>query len=155
MIGLCGGFFLLWVYRSSDDPKPNLPDTRTKLDVRAKNAPVSQSASALSSSLTVAQRNAVRSAKSYLQVSGFSRQGLIDQLSSQYGGQYAVGDATAAVDSLNINWNTQAVKSAEEYLQVSGFSCQGLIDQLSSQYGGQYTVGQATYGATQAGICSR
>ena len=84
---------------------------------------------------------------------GFSRQGLIDQLSSQYGSQYAVEDATFAVDSLNVDWNAQAVKSANSYLKFTGFSCQGLIDQLSSQYGSQYTVEQATYAATQVGLC--
>ena len=103
--------------------------------------------------LTVAQRNAVRSANSYLQLSGFSRQGLIDQLSSEFGDGYSVGDATVAVDSLSIDWNAQAARSAVSYLELSGFSCQGLIDQLSSEFGDKYTVEQATSGATQAGIC--
>ena len=86
-------------------------------------------------------------------MSGFSRQGLIDQLSSEYGDQFSVQDATAAVDSLHVDWNAQAVRSAQSYLEMSGFSCQGLIDQLSSPYGDKYTVDQATYGARQAGIC--
>jgi hypothetical protein len=86
-------------------------------------------------------------------MSGFSRQGLIDQLSSEYGDRFTVGDATAAVDSLDIDWRTQAARSAASYLKMSGFSCQGLIDQLSSQHGDKYTAEQATYGATQAGIC--
>lgn len=105
------------------------------------------------SNLTSVQRNAARSAESYLQFSGFSRQGLIGQLSSEFGDKFSVGDATAAVDSLSIDWNTQAARSAASYLKMSGFSCQGLIDQLSSQHGDKYTVTQATYGATQAGIC--
>lgn len=103
--------------------------------------------------LTAVQRNAVRSARSYLNISGFARQGLIDQLSSEYGNQYSIGDATVAVDSLNVDWNAQAVRSAESYLKMSGFSCRGLIEQLSSEHGNKYTVGQATYGAKQAGAC--
>lgn len=103
--------------------------------------------------LTAAQRNAVRSATSYLKMSGFSRQGLIDQLSSEYGDRFSVSDATVAVDSLNTDWRLQAARSAASYLKMSGFSCQGLIDQLSSQHGDKYTVEQATYGARQAGIC--
>ena len=86
-------------------------------------------------------------------MSGFSRQGLIDQLSSDFGDGYNRGDATVAVDSLDINWNEQASRSAAVYLQMSGFSCRGLIQQLSADAGDQYTVAQATYGATQAGIC--
>jgi hypothetical protein len=104
-------------------------------------------------SLTPAQRNAVRSARGYLNISGFSREGLINQLSSEYGDKYNVGDATVAVDSLNVDWNTQAARSAAAYLKISGFSCQGLIGQLSSDAGDKYTASEATYGATQTGIC--
>ena len=52
-------------------------------------------------SLTGPQKNAVRSAKQYLSFKGFSRSGLIQQLSSDYGDGYNVDDATVAVDSLN------------------------------------------------------
>lgn len=104
-------------------------------------------------SLTTPQKNAVRSAKQYISMAGFSRDGLIQQLSSDYGDGYKVTDATVAVDSLNIDWNMQAVRSAKQYLDMQGFSCKGLIQQLSSSAGDKYTVGQATYGAQQAGAC--
>ena len=99
------------------------------------------------------QNNAARSAKQYLGISGFSRNGLINQLSSSAGDGYDIADATVAVDSLNIDWSKQAVRSAEQYLSISGFSCRGLINQLSSSAGDKYTVSQATYGAQQAGAC--
>jgi len=94
--------------------------------------------------------NARRSAESYLDLTGFSRQGLIDQLSSDYGDQYPVEVATAAVDSLNVDWNAEAVEAAESYLETSGFSHAGLVDQLSSEYGDQFTREQAEHGATVA-----
>ena len=100
-----------------------------------------------------ASAQAVESAQSYLEFSGFSRQGLIDQLSSEFGDQYSIDEATRAVDSLVVDWNTEAADSARSYLESSGFSCQGLIDQLSSEFGDQYTVEQATFGATDAGVC--
>lgn len=103
--------------------------------------------------LTGPQNNAVRSAKQYLSMTGFSRDGLIHQLSSDAGDGYEVSDATVAVDSLNIDWNLEAVKSAKQYLGMTGFSCKGLIKQLSSSAGEKYTVDQATYGAKQAGGC--
>lgn len=105
-------------------------------------------------SLTRPQSNAVRSASQYLSMSGFSRKGLIDQLSSSYGDGYDKADATIAVDSLDVDWNEQAARSAAQYLEMSGFSCNGLIDQLSSSAGDKYTKDQATYGAQQAGACS-
>lgn len=104
-------------------------------------------------SLTIPQQNAVKSATDYLRISGFSRDGLIAQLSSDAGDGYGKADATVAVDSLDIDWNEQAARSAREYVEMSGFSCQGLVEQLSSSAGDKYTVEQATYGAKQAGIC--
>ena len=126
---------------------PLVPDTP-----ESSVAPASASVDA--ASLTTSQQNARRSAESYLEFTGFSREGLIKQLSSEHGDQYSVEDATAAVDSLVVDWNEQAARSAESYLSMMGFSCKGLIDQLSSEHGDKYTVEQATYGATKAGICS-
>jgi len=104
-------------------------------------------------SLSGPQKNAVRSASNYLSISGFSRDGLINQLSSSYGDGYSAVDARAAVDSLSVSWNEQAVRSAQQYLSMMGFSCSGLIKQLSSDAGDKYTVSQATYGAQQSGAC--
>jgi hypothetical protein len=101
--------------------------------------------------LTGPQKNAVRSANNYLSMTGFSRDGLIEQLSSSYGEGYDRADATAAVDSLSVDWNIQAKRSAEQYLAMMGFSCNGLIEQLSSDAGDKYTQSQAAYGAQQAG----
>ncbi|GAT00348.1 Ltp family lipoprotein [Mycolicibacterium fortuitum] len=95
---------------------------------------------------TASQRNAVRSAKGYLDYSAFSRQGLIEQL--EYEG-FSTADATLAVDSIATDWNVQAAKAAKAYLDYSGFSRSGLIDQL--EYEG-YTPAQAAYGATAAGL---
>lgn len=114
---------------------------------------VEKASPAKSEGLTNVQRNAVRSAERYLRMTGFSKQGLIQQLSSEYGDQFSVADAAAAVNSMEVDWNENAARSAARYLQMSGFSCQGLIDQLSSEYGDNYTRSQAEYGARQAGAC--
>jgi post-segregation antitoxin (ccd killing protein) len=105
------------------------------------------------SNLTVSQQNAVAAAKQYLQTSAFSKQGLIDQLDSSAGDGYSVNDATMAVDSLTVNWDSEAAQAAKQYLQISAFSCQGMIQQLSSSAGDQYTQAQAQYGATKVGLC--
>jgi len=94
--------------------------------------------------------NAERAAQDYLDMQGFSRQGLIDQLSSDYGDKFPVAIATAAVDALTVDWNQEAVEAAQGYVEMQGFSRQGLIDQLSSDYGDKFTVAQATYGADKA-----
>jgi pyruvate/2-oxoglutarate dehydrogenase complex dihydrolipoamide acyltransferase (E2) component len=120
----------------------------------AKNAQEEQQPAAGAESLTRPQKYAAKSATRYLSISGFSRNGLIHQLSSSAGEGYDVADATVAVDGLKIDWNQQAVRSAKQYLDVQAFSCKGLIRQLSSRAGEKYTVDQATYGAQQAGACN-
>lgn len=101
---------------------------------------------------TSGQRNALRAAKNYLSISPFSRQGLIEQLSSSAGDGYSVADATYAADNVGANWNEQAAKAAKNYLEIMPFSRQGLIEQLSSSAGDGYTVQQATYGVDKAGL---
>ena len=45
---------------------------------------------------------AVLSAKSYLDMGGFSRSGLIEQLTSQYGEQFTLAQATYAVNQVGL-----------------------------------------------------
>jgi hypothetical protein len=103
-------------------------------------------------SLTKSQEQAIGSAKSYLEFSGFSRKGLIQQLSSDAGEGYSKADATYAVDHIEVNWNEQAAKSAKAYLAMTHFSRKGLIQQLESSAGDGYTHAQALYGVSKAGL---
>ncbi len=102
--------------------------------------------------LTVAQEQAVKSAESYLEMSGFSEKGLIDQLTSDYGEGFSKKDAVFAVAYLHPNWNAEAVESAKSYMEMGGFSRKGLIDQLSSAYGEKFTQAQATHAANAVGL---
>lgn len=105
---------------------------------------------------TLSQQNAYESAKSYLDFAGFSRAGLLGQLTSQYGEQFPPEDAEFAIARLEaeggVDWNAEAAESAKSYLEFSSFSRQGLIDQLTSEYGEQFTQEQAEYGVSQAGF---
>jgi Host cell surface-exposed lipoprotein len=101
---------------------------------------------------TASQDNARRSAESYLEMSAFSRKGLIQQLSSSAGEGFSRADAIYAVNHIDVDWNEQAAKSAKGYLDMSTFSRQGLIEQLSSDAGEGFTYAQAVYGVNQTGL---
>ncbi len=116
-------------------------------------APLAVTAASPASATTGPQRQAIGSAQDYLRAMPFSKQGLIDQLSSPYGAGFSVKIATYAVNHIKVNWNKQAVKSANSYLKVMHFSCDGLIDQLESPYGAQFTHNQAVYGAYRTSAC--
>lgn len=75
--------------------------------------------------LTNSQKNAVRSANDYLSMMPFSKEGLIEQLSSDAGEGYDRNDAEIAVNNLIVDWNEQAAKAGENYLDMMGFSCKG------------------------------
>ena len=62
---------------------------------------VSWSAPAWAGSLTGPQKNAVRSAKNYLRLQGFSCNGLIQQLSSSAGDNFTLEQATYGAQQTN------------------------------------------------------
>lgn len=92
-------------------------------------------------SATTSQKNALKSAKSYLNYSAFSYEGLIHQLEYE---KYSTEDATWAADNCGANWYEQAEKQAKSYLDYSAFSHDGLIHQL--EYEG-FTTDEATKAA--------
>jgi hypothetical protein len=102
--------------------------------------------------MSVSQEQAVRSAEDYLDFQAFSKKGLIDQLSSNFGDGFSKADAVFAVNNIEVDWFEQAAKSAKEYLEFQSFSRQGLIDQLASPYGDNFTHAQAVYGVDQTGL---
>ena len=95
--------------------------------------------------MTMSQKNALRSAESYLEYMAFSYSGLIEQLEYE---KYSHDDAVYAADNCGADWNEQAVKCAKNYLNTMPFSRDELIEQL--EYEG-FTHDQAVYGVEQNG----
>lgn len=93
---------------------------------------------------TFGEKNALASACEYLEVSAFSREGLIEQL--EYEG-YTLSEATYGVDNCGADWYYQAYRMATEYLEFMSFSKKELIEQL--EYEG-FTSQQAEYGVNEA-----
>ena len=93
---------------------------------------------------TKGEKNALASAKAYLNFMNFSYKGLCDQLS--YEG-FTSSECKYAADNCGADWYEQAAGSAKAYLSFMAFSKQGLIDQLV--YEG-YTKQEAEYGAAIA-----
>ena len=92
-----------------------------------------------------ANSRALESAESYLEMSGFSKQGLYEQLSSASGEGFSPAEAQYAVDHVDADWNKEAVESARSYLDMSPMSRAELIQQLSSSSGEGFTYAQALY----------
>ena len=99
--------------------------------------------------MTAGQENAVQAAEDYLDFTGFSKAGLIGQLSSSAGDGFSRADATFAANHVDVDWNEEAVQAAQDYLDFTSFSKSGLIEQLSSSAGDQFTRAQAEYAVSQ------
>lgn len=98
-----------------------------------------------SAAATTGQRNALASARDYLQIMAFSKEGLIEQL--EYEG-YTASEAEYAAENCGADWMEQAAEAAQSYLDVMSFSREGLIEQL--EYEG-FTAEQAEYGVSAVG----
>ena len=96
--------------------------------------------------ISISKQNALKKAKSYLNYSAFSKQGLIEQLEYE---KFTLEQAQYGVNNCGANWNEQAEKKAESYLKYSAFSRQRLIEQL--EYEG-FTHEQAVYGVSAVGL---
>ena len=96
---------------------------------------------------TMEEKNCYKSALNYLDYAGFSKAGLIDQLSSEYGEGYPRETAEKVVNDIEdeglVDWDAEAEESAKNYLDNMAFSKQELINQLSSDYGEKFTQEQA------------
>ena len=131
------------VTTENDNPAPVVEKTETaptpaKTETKTTPAPTS--------SETVSQKNAVAKAKSYLNYTAFSHDGLVAQLEYD---QFSHADAVYGADNSGANWNEQAAKKAKAYMEYSAFSRGSLIDQLKYD---QFTQAQAEYGANAVGL---
>ena len=95
---------------------------------------------------TMSQKNAIRKAESYLDLTGFSKSGLIKQLAFE---GFSEEDSAYAVENIQVDWKEQAVKKGKEYLDMSGFSRSGLYDQLTFE---GFTDEEATYALDTIGL---
>ena len=92
-----------------------------------------------------ANGRALEAAQNYLALSGMSKQGLYEQLSSSAGEGFTSAQAQWAVDHVHADWNKEAVQSVRSYLKIQPMSRADLIDQLTSSAGEGFTYAQALY----------
>lgn len=90
-------------------------------------------------------KSAVKKAESYAQIMHMSKQGIYDQLTSEYGEQFTKEAADYAMEHVDIDWNANALKKAEDYSSTMHMSKSGIYDQLISEHGEQFTKEEAQY----------
>ena len=92
---------------------------------------------------------ALKSAQNYVDALHFSRQGLKQQLTSEYGSGFSEEAAEYALDHVDVDYKEEAVEAAQSYLDAMSFSREGLKQQLTSEYGSGFTEEEAEYALDQ------
>jgi hypothetical protein len=158
VLGIAGLIVLIVIITSVSHGGSNKPASSTSSPAAAASAPAASSAPAATSApaaqqYTVAQQQAITAAQQYLSLgSGFSRQGLIQQLDSSAGSGFSKSLAKFAVNHVQVNWDHQAALAAKGYMQMGGFSYSGMVQQLQSSAGSGFTAAQARFGAKSVGL---
>lgn len=88
-------------------------------------------------------KNALRSAKRYSDTVHMSKQGIYDQLTSEFE-QFSPEAAQYAVDHLEADYMDNALKKAKDYEATMSMSPAAIYDQLTSQFE-QFTPEEAQY----------
>ncbi len=97
------------------------------------------------STVSAEYRNALTKAQQYSDNMHMSKQGIYDQLTSEYGEKFPADAAQYAIDNVKADWNANALAKAKTYQDQGSMSKSAIHDQLTSEYGEQFTQSEADY----------
>lgn len=98
-----------------------------------------------STGVPVEYKSALSKANSYSTVMHMSKQGIYDQLVSQYGEKFSPQAAQYAINNVIADWNANALAKAKTYQDTMSMSPAAIHDQLTSAYGEKFTKSEADY----------
>ena len=90
-------------------------------------------------------QNALKKAESYSELMHMSKQGIYDQLTSEYGEKFPEDAAQYAIDNMKADWKANALAKAKSYQETMNMSKSAIYDQLISEYGEKFTKEEAQY----------
>ena len=93
----------------------------------------------------VEYQNALTKAEQYSENLYMSKQGIYDQLTSEYGEQFSEEAAQYAVDNLQADYKKNALEKAKQYQEQMAMSSDAIRDQLISENGEKFTEEEADY----------
>lgn len=124
----------LFVHHDTDDAKPtDNPTTEAPSTTDSKKDDVPRD-----------YRKALKSAENYSKTLHMSKQGIYDQLTSEFEG-FSPEAAQYAIDNIQADWNANALAKAKEYEKTLNMSDEAIRDQLVSEYGEKFTQEEADY----------
>lgn len=89
--------------------------------------------------------SAFKKAEIYSDTMHMSKEGIYDQLISEYGEKFSAEAAQYAIDNINADWNNNALEKAKIYQNDMAMSPSAIEDQLKSEHGEKFTAEEASY----------
>jgi len=96
-------------------------------------------------SVPVEYKSALNKAMMYAKTMHMSKQGVYDQLVSEYGEKFSAEAGQYAIDNMTADWNANALVKAKTYQDTMNMSPVAIHDQLTSEFGEKFTKVEADY----------
>ncbi len=107
--------------------------------------PEEKPAPAKDATIPAEYKSALNKATTYAKTMHMSKQGVYDQLVSEYGEKFSTAAAQYAIDNMKADWNANALAKAKTYQDTMNMSPAAIHDQLTSEYGEKFTQAEADY----------
>ena len=122
-------------------------NTEQKVEQSSENESIEEVAEevAAEENVPTEHKSALKKAKIYSDTMSMSKEGIYDQLTSEYGEQFSKEAAQYAIDNVEANWKENALKKAKTYQEEMAMSPKAIYDQLISDYGEKFTEEEAQY----------
>lgn len=143
LAGGIGAVVLIGILANLGGPDTSAPEGPTVTQIAEQ--PAEQNNAEPADDVPTEWRNALRQAGTYSDTMHMSKQGVYDQLVSEYGGQFPADAAQYAIDNVEADWNANALAKAKTYQETMGMSTAAIRDQLVSEHGEKFTPEQADY----------
>lgn len=129
--------------------QPEVSPTQTELPAEpatdASPAQNSEPVTEPNEAVSAEYKNALKTAQQYASFMHMSKQGIYDQLTSEYGENFPADAAQYALDNLEWDWNANALATAQSYSDTMQMSKRGIYEQLISESGEQFKEDEAQY----------
>ena len=129
----------------TSDQQQEGTDNENADNEEAENEVIQEEAPAEEESIPTEFKNALKKATQYSSIMHMSKQGIYDQLTSEYGEGFPEDAAQYAIDNIDADWEANALAKAKEYSDTMHMSKRGIYDQLVSEYGEKFTEDEAQY----------
>ena len=129
----------------TSDQQQEGTDNESADNEEAENEVIPEEAPAEEESIPTEFKNALKKATQYSSIMHMSKQGIYDQLTSEYGEGFPEDAAQYAIDNIDADWEANALAKAKEYSDTMHMSKRGIYDQLVSEYGEKFTEDEAQY----------